>query len=448
MELDMTKGSPFTLILKFILPVFIGNVFQQLYNSVDAVIVGHCVGNQGLAAVGATSTIMFLIIGFMQGMTAGVAVLTAQKYGAGDLKAMRKTIASGAVLTAAVTAIVMFISISQMRNLLHLMNTPEDIFEQAYSYITIICWGMGCTVLYNLLASDLRAVGNSKVPLYFLILSAVSNVFLDLLFIAVFQMGVAGAAYATVIAQGISGILCLVYIRKKVTLLVPHDSEWILDWKYGKVQLAVGIPMSLQYSITAIGAIMIQSVLNQFGSLVVAAYTAGNKMEQIFTQFFQAMGVTMATYAAQNVGKGDIARVKRGVFVANWMVLVYAILCALLVNLLLPSVIHLFISENLEQALPYTKTYIHICSLFYFPLGEIFVFRHALQGCGYGFIPMLGGVVELLSRGFMSLIAAKLMSFEGVCGGNVAAWTMAALFFAAAYFILIPKLPKKLAKKV
>lgn len=437
MELDMTKGNPFSLILKFLLPVFIGNVFQQLYNSVDAIIVGRCVGNQGLAAVGATSTIMFLIIGFMQGMTAGVAVLPSQKYGAGDWKAMRTAVVSGTVITVIVTIFVTILSATQMRRLLHLMNTPEDIFEQAYSYIIIISVGMATNVLYNLLASYLRAVGNSKVPLYFLIISALSNVFLDLLFVAGFHMGVAGAAWATILAQGLSGVLCLVYIWKKVPLLVPKRDEWKFEWGYGKSQLAVGLPMALQYSITAIGTIMIQSVLNQFGSLVVAAYTAASKLEQLFTQFFPAMGVTMATYAAQNTGKGDVDRIRRGVGRANVITLAYAIVAAAALNLLMPYGIRFFISENLQETLPYVRTYIMICSLFFFPLGEIFVFRHTLQGCGFGFIPMLGGVVELVSRAVMAMIAGSLMSYEGVCGGNASAWLMAAIFFAAAYFILI-----------
>ena len=306
MELDMTKGNPLKLISKFIIPLIIGNIFQQLYNMVDTIIVGRFIGVQALAAVGATGTISFLILGFMQGITMGFTVLTAQRYGAGDVEGLKKSVGNAAVLSIITTIIMTIISLAGMDKLLRIMNTPDDIYQMSKTYIVIICGGMACTILYNLLASFLRAVGNSKVPLYFLMIAAILNVVLDLVLILVIPMGVAGAAVATVISQGVAGVLCLIYIIKKVPILRVRKDHWELDYHCCKNQISIGVPMALQFSITAVGAILVQSALNMFGSTVVAAYTAAAKVEQFMTQPFGAMGMTMATYCAQN--RGEIGR--------------------------------------------------------------------------------------------------------------------------------------------
>ena len=290
MQQDMTAGSPAKAILMFTVPIFVGNVFQQFYSMVDTIIVGKFVGTTALAAVGSVGTIMFLIIGFMLGLTAGFTVLTAQRFGAGDMKGMRKTVGSAATLSVIMTVIMTTISMLGMKPLLKFMNTPSDIFADAYHYIMVICAGIFATVLYNLLASILRAIGNSQIPLYFLILSALLNVVLDLLLIIVFRMGAAGAAYATVISQGVSGVLCLIYIIKKIPELKLEKSDFQLNGHIAKVQIGIGIPMALQYSITAIGSMMVQSSLNVLGSGAVAAFTAANKIEQVLTQAYVALG--------------------------------------------------------------------------------------------------------------------------------------------------------------
>ena len=266
MQKDMTAGNPTKIILDFTFPIFIGNVFQQFYNMADTVIVGKFVGTKALAAVGSTGTIMFLILGFVLGMTAGFTVLTAQKFGAGDMKAMRQTVGGAAVLSILVTIVLTAGSMLFMKPLLHFMHTPADIFDDAYSYIMIICAGIAAQMLYNLLASVLRALGNSKVPLYFLILSALLNIVLDLVLIIVFHLGAPGAAYATVISQGVSGVLCLVYIVKKIPILHLEREDWKPKAHLLKIQLGIGIPMALQYSITAIGTMMVQTSLNLLGS--------------------------------------------------------------------------------------------------------------------------------------------------------------------------------------
>ena len=305
---DMTTGNPMNIIFNFTLPIFIGNVFQQFYNMADAVIVGKFVGNKALAAVGSTGTIMFLIYGFVVGMTAGFTVLTAQKFGAGDMPAMRRTVAGASFLSLLVGLVLTAAFMAFMKPWLTLMHTPEDIFADAYAYIMIISAGILAQMLYNLLASILRALGNSRVPLYFLILSALLNIVLDLVFIIVFHMGAAGAAAATVISQGVSGALCLVYIVKKVPLLHMTREDWKLSGALLGTQIRIGIPMALQYSITAVGTMMVQASLNILGSTLVAAYTAAGKIEQIVTQAYVAMGTTMATYGAQNMGAGNISR--------------------------------------------------------------------------------------------------------------------------------------------
>jgi len=439
MELDMTKGSPLKLIVRFMVPLIIGNIFQQLYNMADTIIVGRYVGVGALAAVGSTGTIMFLIIGFMQGMTTGFTILTSQRFGSGDIAGLKKSVGNAAVLSIIVTVIGTVISVGCMDGLLKLMNTPVDIFQDAKDYITIICIGLGCNILYNLLASILRAVGNSKVPLYFLVVAAVLNVFLDLFLIIQFDMGVAGAAWATVISQGISGILCLIYIMKKVDLLHITREDWKLDYYCVRNQLSIGIPMALQFSITAIGTILVQSALNMLGSVAVAAYTAAGKVEQFVTQPFLALGMTMATYCAQNTGVNDIRRIRKGVRIANIMSAIYGVVIAFVVVYAMPYLVRLFITGDAQQILDYAKTYIRISSVFFIPLGMIFIFRNVLQGCGYSFVPIMGGVVELLSRAVLAFIAARLMSFTGVCFANAAAWITAGGYLWIAYLYTMKK---------
>ena len=325
---DMTSGNPMRIILSFTIPIFIGNVFQQFYNMADAVIVGKFVGTKALAAVGSTGTIMFLIYGFVVGMTAGFTVLTAQKFGAGDMDAMRKTVAGASILSLIVGVLLTAGFMIFMHPWLEAMNTPEDIYADAYAYIMIISAGILAQMLYNLLASILRALGNSRVPLYFLILSAALNIVLDLVLIIVFHMGAAGAAVATVISQGVSGILCFIYIVKKVPMLHMTRDDWRPSGSLLWTQIRIGIPMALQYSITAIGTMMVQSSVNILGSTQVAAFTAAGKIEQVVTQAYVAQGTTMATYGAQNMGAGNVARIRQGFKASTIIGVIYAFIAA------------------------------------------------------------------------------------------------------------------------
>lgn len=440
MELDMTKGKPWTLIVRFIIPVIIGNIFQQLYSMVDTIIVGRFVGVDALAAVGATGSISFLVFGFTQGLTTGFTVMTAQKFGAGDREGMRKSIGSAAILSVIVTIVMTIISMTGMDMLLKLMNTPKDIFEMSKEYIMIICAGISWSVLYNFLASILRAIGNSIVPLVLLLISSILNIVLDYVFIVYGNMGVGGAAYATVISQGVSGVLCLIYIIKCVPTLHVERRHYKLEAQCVYNQMAVGIPMALQFSITALGTILVQAALNLLGSDVVASYSVSCKVEQLVTQPFGAMGVTMATYCAQNRGINDLHRIGKGVKAANIMSAVYAVVIYGVVYMILPYLIRLFVTEDIDMVLGYARIYIIICGFFFVPLGMIFIFRNALQGCGFGFIPMMGGVVELVSRGLAAFVAAKQHSYEGVCFANASAWITTGIFLWIAYNILMRKM--------
>lgn len=425
MEKDMTIGSPGRVILSFTLPIFIGNVFQQFYNMADAIIVGQFLGTKALAAVGSTGTIMFLIFGLISGMSIGFTVLCAQYFGAGDLKRMRKSVASASVLSIGITIAFTIFSLLFMKPLLHLMNTPQDIFYDAYSYIMVICAGIFAQVLYNLLSSILRALGNSKTPLYFLILAAGLNIILDLVCIVILDMGTAGAAYATVISQGISGLGCLFYIVKKVPILHLKKDDWKLDWSMSKKQLGVGIPMALQYSITAIGTTMVQAALNILGSTVVAAFTAASKIEQIVTQAYVAIGVTMATYCAQNRGAGKIIRIRQGMRQATLTGFIYSIAAGILLSLFGKYLTVLFVSSSVNAILGYVDIYLKCVACFFLPLTIVNVYRNGIQGMGFGILPMFAGIAELIGRGVVSLAASHFKSYLGICMAGPMAWVLA-----------------------
>ncbi len=432
------------IILGFTLPIFIGNVFQQFYNMADSVIVGKFVGTKALAAVGSTGTIMFLIYGFVVGMTAGFTVLTAQKFGAGDLPAMRRTVAGASILSLIVGLILTAAFMLLMKPWLRQMHTPSDIFADAYAYIMIISGGILAQMLYNLLASILRALGNSKIPLYFLILSALLNIVLDLVFIIVFHMGAAGAAIATVISQGVSGVLCFVYIVKKVPMLHMSREDWRPTGFLLKTQIKIGIPMALQYSITAIGTMMVQSSLNILGSTLVAAFTAAGKIEQIVTQAYLALGTTIATFAAQNMGAGNVPRIRQGFKAATLVGIAYSFIAAALVMTVGKYMTYLFVSENVGEIMHSVDIYLKCVGLFFIPLTVVNIYRNGIQGLGYGLLPMMAGVAELAGRGVAAVIAAGQKSYLGVCLASPAAWVLAAALLIVMYYYVVTVDLKKL----
>lgn len=430
----MTTGSPGKMIFNFTMPIFIGNIFQQFYNMADTVIVGKFVGNAALAAVGACGTLAFLIIGFLQGVTAGFTVVTAQHYGAGNMKAMKKSVASGAVLTLIVSVILTVLSMVSMSKVLHLMNTPSDMYGEAYGYIMVLCGGIIAQALYNYLASVLRALGDSKRPLYFLVIAALLNIVLDLVFIIIFRLGAAGAAYATVIAQGISGILCLFYIGKMVPALHLHKEDWEMDGSLIGWQLKIGLPMAFQYSITAIGTIVVQSCLNILGSTAAAGFAAASKIEQVFSQAYVALGTTMATYCAQNMGAGKYTRIRKGFKNATLMGFAYAIVTGVIIFFGGKYMTVFFVSENLNQIMGYVDIYLRCVSVSFLPLVIVNLYRNGIQGMGYGLLPMTAGIAELIGRSGAALIASHFGSYMGICLASPAAWVLAGTLLIVMYF--------------
>lgn len=448
MQKDMTRGPILPLIFQFLLPLFVGNVFQQLYNMADMIIVGRYVGAGALAAVGSTGTLMFLVLGFALGITAGFGILTSQRFGAKDEAGVRRSVANGTLLALLLSAVMTLLSTAAVPWFLDLLNTPADILEDARTYITIIFQGLFTSVFYNMASVFLRSVGNSRAPLFFLVFSACLNVGLDLLCIIQFGMGVAGAALATVVSQGISVLLCIVYILKKEPALVPEKKDWGLYAYETREQLRMGVPMALQFSITASGIMIAQSAINLFGSAAAAAYTAASMVSMLLTQGCLSMGQTMATYAGQNFGKGDLERIRQGVKKAFQMMLLYSILAAAVLHFLLPFLMGFFFSGDgeIRELMPWARTYGDIAMWFYLPLSLIFICRNAMQGVGYALAPTLCGVFEVVARGLTALVGMRTHSYAISAACDPMAWLVAGLFAWFAWQWVMRDLEKKQAR--
>lgn len=439
MYTDMTKGKPSGLILRFTVPLFLGNSFQQLYNMADSMIVGKFVGAGALAAVGSTGTIMFLVLGIAIGLTTGFSVMTSQYYGAKDYQLVKYSFTGGIIMSGIFGIIITVASLSIMPFLLRVMNTPDDIFADALTYINIICAGTLATLFYNLMAAFLRAIGNSRVPLYFLIFSACLNVVLDIVFIIGLKAGVAGAAIATVTSQGISAILCVIYIYKKVTILRPARNDWKLYKPCCKRQIDIGIPMALETGITASGTLIMQAALNIYGTLSIAGSTAAYRIINFMSQGLYSLGQTMASYAGQNYGAGAYDRIAEGTRSAMKINAVYSIITGILGAIFLSIFMRLFFSADvsMSEVMPWARIAHDECAVMYIALGAIFVYRNTLQGCGYSLQAMTMGIVELTARIIMAVISIHVYSYPLAIGADPAAWLTAGTFGWILYRILI-----------
>ena len=445
MTKDMTSGNAWRQIFFFSLPLLVGNVFQQLYSMVDTIIVGRFVSVSALAAVGSTGAIAFLVLGFAMGMTGGFSVIIAQRFGAGDEEGVKKAIGTAIWLSIITMVILTVLAIATARPLLEFMNTPEDIIEDALIYIVIIYAGIGASIYYNLIASVVRALGDSKTPLYFLLFSSVLIVILDLVLIIVFRMGVAGAGIATVFSQLLAAVLCTVYSVRKFEQLRLSRRHMRWDSLLAKAQLSVGLPMAFQYSVTAVGVMVLQGALNRFGSDVIASYTAASKVEAVVTQPFSSLGMAMTTYCGQNVGAGRWDRVRKGMGICTIMCMVTVVI-AMAINIFAGSwCTALFISRPSPEILAYAQTYLNTIAVFYPILGLLYVYRNGLQGMGDGLIPMLGGVGELLARLVVALILPGIIGFMGICIASPVAWCVATVILLGRYFTWMHKKKKELS---
>ena len=435
MRKDMMIGNPMKIILLFSIPVLLGNLFQQFYNMVDTVIVGQYLGEDALAAVGSTGCIMFLVLGFANGIAQGFGVMVSHAFGAKDFKRLQHYVALSLMLTAIVSAVLSVITVIGSRQLLLWLNTPENIVGLADSYIRVIFGGILCTMAYNVASGILRGIGDSKTPLYFLIFSSALNIVLDIFLIVVVKMGTAGAAYATVISQGVAAVLCFIVMFRKHDILRTSREDYYWDNQGILRMLSIGIPMALNYSITAIGTMILQSAVNVFGSSTVAAFTAASKVSSIATQTFPTLGTAMATYCGQNLGAGKYKRIYQGMQQAFYLCFVAAAIAALICCCAGPFMLKWFISNPSTETMSAAMQYLYAISGFMIPLGWIFIYRNGLQGLDHGFIPMLSGVVELVSRFAVIAVAAKPCGYLGVCFADPAAWLVTGIMLLIAYLV-------------
>lgn len=441
----MTEGKPLPILLKFVIPILLGFIFQQFYNMVDTVIVGRFVGPEALAAVGSTGTIMFMIMGLANGMTTGYTVLISHQFGAGSKEGTRQAFVNAIILGVISTLIVTVVAIIVMPSLLHIMNTPDDIYDYAYAYIITICAGSFALIGYNLFAASLRAIGNSKTPLYFLIFSAVLNIILDLLFIIVFKLGTFGAALATDISQGASALLCIIYIYKKVDILRPKKGKWKLDKNFAGKQLRIGIPMALQFGITASGTMVMQASINVYKSIAIGGFTAAGKVVNLMTAGMPSIGQTVAAYVGQNYGYGDLDRVHQGTKDAMKIMVVYSVVTGILSVVLMPTIVSMFFDKGVDisQYLPYSRTYILEAAIFYIPLAMIFIYRNAMQGCGFGLTALMLGVMELVSRLLTAFVSTRMHSYAIAVAGDGFSWLTTGILSFILYMVVMKKLRER-----
>ena len=440
---NMTSGNPIKLIIAFTIPLLIGNVFQQIYSISDTIIVGRLLGVNSLAAVGSTGPLFFLLMGLTIGFTSGLTVITAQRFGANDFKNVRRSAAASTLICGIYTLAISGITLLILPRLLQWMNVPQEIFSQAYDFMTVITIGLIMIVYYNLLASILRALGDSKTPLYFLIFATIINVILNYVLIKYVGLGVKGSALGTVTALSISVILCFIHIHKKYPILRITRKDWIFDWAFCKEHLEIAIPMSIQFAIIALGSIVLQSVCNSFGPTTIAAFTSASRIEQLAVQPMVSFGIAMATYVAQNYGAGLIGRIRRGVFNCSMISLCLSIFMALMIFTIGEHMVQIFVKEDNQEVIRQAKAYLNISVLFYFFLGQIFIYRNALQGLGKPLIPVISSVAELLLRSFAAIVLAANFGYIGICLASPIAWIGASLIVALGYRYTIKQLGAK-----
>lgn len=419
---DMTQGSPLKLLLGFSVPLLAGNIFQQLYSFTDAAVVGKTLGYKALAAVGSTGAVMFLIFGFFFGLTGGLAVVTGQRFGANDLRGVRKSVAASTVICCVITLVSSTASILLTPAILRVMNTPDDIFQDTRDYMTVMFYGAGALVLYNMISSILRALGDSFTPLVFLIVSSIINVALDLLFILVFGWGVSGAAWATVISQAVSGVLCLWYMLRRLPFLRLRVSSWVVRRRIYAEHLRIALPMAFQFSVTAVGIVILQAALNNFGAVYIAAVTIAGKLEQIVMQPMVSFGIAIASFAAQNYGAGNADRIRLGVRTCSLLTLSFALVMGIAVVFSVEPAAPLFMEECNPDVIRHAQTFVNVGACFFGILCMLLVYRNVLQGMGYAFVPLMAGVAELVVRILSVFVLVRFYGYIGVCFANPLAW--------------------------
>lgn len=441
---ELTTGKPLKLILLFMLPIFLGNMFQQIYTLADTLIVGRTIGLSALAAVGATGPMVFLIISFIFASTQGFAIITAQKFGARDYPMVKKSVCCSFILSGLLTVIMTAISAPFTRQMLVFLRTPEDILTLSENYLFIMFIGIFATVFYNVTSNTIRALGDSKTPLYFLIFASVLNIFLDLLFILKFHWNIEGAAWATVVSQGISTVFCLIYMFLKFPVLRLKKEDWKVSKEFLYEHIKVGIPMGFQMSVLTIGMIAVQYVLNSLGSVAVAAFTTAVRVDQLVSQSLLALGAAVATYTAQNYGAGKLSRIRKGAHASILIAFVISAFCMVILFFFGKSIVALFMNVPNEEVLTLAQQYLNFIMVFFFFLGLLFIYRNILQGMGNAVVPLISGVAELIMRAFAAFVLGHYFGYTGVCIATPSAWIAAAIVLYIGYKISVFRKFKKL----
>lgn len=442
MTKSMTQGRPLPLLMRFALPLLMGNLFQQLYNTVDAAIVGQFLGADALAGVGASSSVQFLVLGFCIGICCGFAIPIAQRFGAQDYAEMKKYVYHAAVLSAVTALLLTVVCVLLCSQILHLMSTPEEIYEDAYVYLLIIFLGIPFNILYNLLAGVLRAVGDSRTPFLFLAVSTVSNIVLDLFCILVLKWGVAGAAIATITSQAMSGVLCLIYILKKVPVLHLERTHTGVQLPYLRRLFVMGLPMGLQYSITAIGSMVMQSANNGLGTVYVTGFTAGVRLKQFFMCPFDAFATAVCTFCSQNVGARQMDRVRRGIWQGVLVAVGYGLISGIVLVCFGRELACLFVSRDALAVLDAAGDYLRCLGYFYWVLGILNVVRQAVQGMGFSGRAVFSGVTEMVARCIVSLGFTPVYGYLAICFSDQAAWLSACLYLVPVCLLCIRRLER------
>ena len=443
MTKDMTSGSPAKLIFGFAIPMFLGLLFQQFYSMVDTLIVGKFLGVNPLAGVGSTSSLNFMVLGFCMGVCNGFAIPVAQMFGAKEEHRLRRYVTNGAWLCIVFSIVMTLVVVAVCRPVLVLMQTPEEIFEYAYVYIVIVFWGIPCTFLYNILAAIIRSLGDSKTPVIFLAISSGINIVLDLVFVLVFDMGVEGSAIATVLAQGISGIICLFYMYRNFPVLHASRDEWKPELHYMGKLCFIGIPMGLQYSITAIGSLVLQTAVNGLGAMVVAGVTAAQKINMFISCPIESLGQTMAPYAGQNMGAGKIDRIGKGLKSAVLMGWGVSIICFLIAVLFGKQLTLLFVDAGETEIIAYSYQFLLFCIGGYCLLTLVNTVRFTIQGMGFSVFAILSGIMEMIARILAATVVVQMIGFAGTCLAHPMAWLFADVFLIPAFFWCRKKVAKQ-----
>ena len=443
MTKDMTSGSPAKLIFGFAIPMFLGLLFQQFYSMVDTLIVGKFLGVNPLAGVGSTTSLNFMVLGFCMGVCNGFAIPVAQMFGAKEEHRLRRYVTNGAWLCIVFSIVMTLVVVAVCRPVLVLMQTPEEIFEYAYVYIVIVFWGIPCTFLYNILAAIIRSLGDSKTPVIFLAISSGINIVLDLVFVLVFDMGVEGPAIATVLAQGISGIVCLWYMYRKFPVLHASREEWRPELSYMGKLCYIGVPMGLQYSVTAIGTLVLQAAVNGLGAAVVAGVTAGQKINAFIQCPLEALGQTMAPYAGQNMGAEKYDRIGKGLKSAVGMGFAVSVLCFVLAIFFGKQLTTLFVDASETTIISYSYQFLLYCTGGYCLLTLVNTVRFTIQGMGFSVFAILSGIMEMIARILAATVVVQMIGFAGTCLAHPMAWMFADVFLIPAFFWCRKKVAKQ-----